>query len=310
MLKSELLFEFRPPCTTTTTISGISKPFRDSLAIVSGFLLKINFRIRVTSIMHNFPNHSPLRVTIRQHEKSVMKFIDENYVTRINGRVKKPQESICLFCASNKQITREHLIPRWAFQKSTEAYFNITVNGLDQTYNRATIPACSSCNNNLLNALERSIQELFTNRDVNSDPFDPWGIEEIIRWLELIDYKFQLFNITRQFKYSKSSGDIPYLRDFPLYMILSNKQLSPFQVLTSIRKSLKRLSIKNKYDHLNSLVIFKTKNPNPHFFHTIDEFIFMEMPQYQIALFYFYRDEFDTIAASHERAMEIIKSVY
>lgn len=260
--------------------------------------------------MHNLPDHSRLRVTIRQQLKSVVRFIDENYVIRLNGKAKKPKASVCLFCAAKDQITREHLIPRWIFQKSTDSYFNITVNGLDQTYNKATIPACSSCNNNLLNALERSVQKLFTNRDVKSDPFDSCEIEEIIRWLELIDYKFQLFNITRQFKSSRSSGDIPYLRDFPLYMILSNKELSPLQVLTEIRKSLKRLSIKSKYDHLNSVVIFKTKNPNPHFFHTIDEFIFLEMPQYQIALFYFYRDKFDTVAAAHSRAMEIIKSVY
>lgn len=239
-----------------------------------------------------------------------MKFIDENYVNRIDGKAKRLSESICLFCASKTQITREHIIPRWVFQKSTEAYFNIAVNGLDQTYNRATIPACSNCNNNLLNALERSIQELFTNRDVKSDPFDPWEIEEIIRWFELVDYKFQLFNITRQFKYSKSSGDIPYLRGFPLYMLLPNKEMSPFQVLTAIRKSLKRLSVKSKYNQLNSLVIFKMQNPNPHFFHSIDEFIFLEMPQYQIALFYFYQDKFDTVDAAHERAMDIIKSVY
>jgi hypothetical protein len=123
---------------------------------------------------------------------------------------------------------------------------------------KATIPACSTCNNNLLNNLERSVQELFTNRDVKYEPFDHWEIEEIIRWLELVDYKFQMFNITRRFKYSKSSGDIPYLRDFPLYMLLPNKELSPFQIQTAIRKSLKRLSIKRKYNHLNSLVVFKT----------------------------------------------------
>lgn len=239
-----------------------------------------------------------------------MRFIDENYITRIDGKAKRLSESICLFCASKIQITREHVIPRWAFQKSTEAYFNITVNGLDQTYNRATISACSNCNNNLLNALERSIQELFTNRDVKSDPFKTWEIEEIIRWLELVDYKFQLFNITRQFKYSKSSGDIPYLRDFPLYMFLPIKEFSPFQVLAAVRKSLKRLSVKSKHNQLNSLVIFKTQNPDSHFFHSIDEFIFLEMPQYQIALFYFYRGEFETVDAARERAMEIMKYAY
>src|SRR5690606_8467687 len=91
---------------------------------------------------------------------------------------------------------------------------------------------------------------------------------------------------------------------------LPNNELSSFQVLTAIRKSLKRLSIKSKYRHINSLVGFKTRNQSPHYFHALDEFIFLEMPQYQIALFYFYQDEFDTVDAAHERAMEIMKSVY
>ena len=260
--------------------------------------------------MHHFPNHTRLRVIVKQQEKFVIKFIDENYVTRVDGKVKKPKAAVCLFCAAENKITREHIIPRWAFQKSTDAYFSITLNGLDQTYNKATIPACSRCNNDLLNTLERSIKGLFTGRDVSANPFDSMEIEEIIRWLELIDYKFQIFNITRQFRYSKSAGDIPYLRDFPLYMLLPNKVLSPYQALTAIRRSLRRLCIKGKYKHFNSLVIFKTRNPDPYFFHTIDDFIFLEMPQYQIALFYFYREEFETGSSAHERAMEITKSIY
>lgn len=93
-------------------------------------------------------------------------------------------------------------------------------------------------------------------------------------------------------------------------MVLPNKELSPYKVLTAIRRSLKGLSIKRKYDHLNSLIVFKTTNLDPHFFHTIDEFIFLEIPQYQIALFYFYQDKFDTVDAARERATDIIKLVY
>jgi hypothetical protein len=154
------------------------------------------------------------------------------------------------------------------------------------------------------------MQQLFTNRDVAADPFG-WGeTQEIIRWLELIDYKFQIYNITRRFKASKKVGKIPYLMDFPLYMLLPNKDYTPFQVLSAIRRSLKRLSVFQKYDHLNSLVVFRTSNKGYHFFHTIDDFIFLELPQHQIAFFYFFKEEFETTTAAHDKAMEIIKKVY
>ncbi|MBS7565311.1 hypothetical protein KHS38_12935 [Mucilaginibacter sp. Bleaf8] len=97
---------------------------------------------------------------------------------------------------------------------------------------------------------------------------------------------------------------------FPLYMLLPNKDYSPFQVLSAIRRSLRRLSIAKKYQHLNSLVVFKTTNKGFHFFHTLDDFIFLELPQYPIALFYFFNEEFETVKAAHDKAMSVIKKVY
>jgi hypothetical protein len=108
----------------------------------------------------------------------------------------------------------------------------------------------------------------------------------------------------------KNSKKVDYLMDFPLYMLLQNKDYTPFQVLSAIRRSLKRLSVAKKYDHLNSLVVFKTSNQGFHFFHTIDEFIFLEFPKYQIALFYFFKQEFDTISDAHDAAIKIIRKVY
>ncbi|MFD2871983.1 hypothetical protein ACFS5N_05855 [Mucilaginibacter ximonensis] len=240
-----------------------------------------------------------------------MDYIDRNYIWRENDKAVTPSKDlICMFCGNGQLITKEHIIPRWIFAKDTKAFFTITLNGLDQTYNKATIPACQQCNSDLLNDLERLIQNLFTNRDVSANPFEWEEIQEIIRWLELIDYKFQIYNITRRFKVSKEAGKIDYLMDFPLYMLLPNKDYTPFQVLSAIRRSLKRLSVAGKYDHVNSLVVFKTTNKGFHFFHTIDEFIFLELPQYQIAVFYFFKKEFSTVKEAFDEAMSIIKKVY
>ena len=251
------------------------------------------------------------RKTVRENVKHVIRYIDWNYVLRENDKAVQPsKQQICMFCGSGENITKEHIIPRWVFAKNTKAFFTVNLNGLDQTYNKAIIPACAQCNSELLNDLEKLVQNLFQNRDVATSPFEWDETQEIIRWLELIDYKFQVYNITRKFLVPKNSQKVDYLMDFPLYMLLPNKDYSPFQVLSAIRRSLKRLSVAKKYNHLNSLVVFKTSNKGFHFFHTIDEFIFLEFPQYQIALFYFFKQEFETTKAAHDGAMEIIAKVY
>jgi hypothetical protein len=251
------------------------------------------------------------RKTVRENIKNVIHYIDRNYVLRENDKAVKPsQQKICMFCGSVENITKEHIVPRWVFSKNAKAFFTVNLNGLDQSYNKATIPACAKCNAELLNDLEKTIQGLFENRDVAADPFEWDETQEIIRWLELIDYKFQVYNITRKFLVRKNSEKVDYLMDFPLYMLLQNKDYSPFQVLSAIRRSLKRLSVAKKYNNLSSLAVFKTSNKGFHFFHTIDEFIFLEFPQFQIALFYFYKQEFDTTEDAHNAAMEIIRKVY
>jgi hypothetical protein len=251
------------------------------------------------------------RKGVRENVKTVIQYIDKNYVLRQNDKAVTPsKQNICMFCGCAEDITKEHIIPRWVFAKNTKAFFTVNLNGLDQTYNKATIPACARCNSELLNDQEKLVQNLFQDRDVAVDPFNWNETQEIIRWLEFIDYKFQVYNITRKFLVPKNSQKVDYLMDFPLYMLLQNKDYTPFQVLSAIRRSLKRLSIAKKYSHLNSLVVFKTSNKGFHFFHTIDEFIFLEFPQFQIALFYFFKEEFHNTKAGHERAMEVIKKVY
>ena len=251
------------------------------------------------------------RHNVRMNVKTVIDHIDRNYALRENDKAVKPSENkICMFCGSHENITKEHMMPRWVFTGNTATFFTVNLNGLDQSYSKATIPACAKCNAELLNDLEKTIQGLFENRDVSTDSFEWSETQEIIRWLELIDYKFQIYNITRKFLVPKNSEKVDYLMDFPLYMLLQNKDYTPFQVLSAIRRSLKRLSVAKKYDHLNSLVVFKTSNKGFHFFHTIDEFIFLEFPKYQIALFYFFKQEFETTGDAHDAAMEIIRKVY
>ncbi|WP_152542447.1 hypothetical protein [Pedobacter sp. V48] len=240
-----------------------------------------------------------------------MSFIDENYILRVDGNAVEPtKDLICMFCASKAAITKEHIIPRWIFEKETDKFFNITLNGHDQTYNKSTIPACDRCNAELLNSLEKTIQTLFSSGNMTNNSYTLENGEDVIRWLEIIDYKFHIMNISKRFLSPKNGDHIPYLKDFPLYILLPNKDYSPYQVLTEIRSVLKRISVKRKVEKINSLVIFTTSNKSRHFFHTLNDFIFLELPKYQLALFYFYKREFDTPEEAHHAAMKIINKVY
>lgn len=252
-----------------------------------------------------------LRKLIRTNLSTVMTFIDENYVMRVDGKAVKPtKDLICMFCASRTSITKEHIIPRWIFEKETDKFFNITLNGHDQTYNKSTIPTCDRCNAELLNSLERTIQNLFSSGNMTTSTYTPENVEDVIRWLEIIDYKFHIMNISKRFLSPKNGDYIPYLKDFPLYMLLPNRDYSPYKVLTEIRSVLKRISVKRKTEKINNLIIFKTTNKSRHFFHTLNDFIFLELPKYQLAMFYFYKQTFATSEEARDAAMKIIKEGY
>ena len=241
----------------------------------------------------------PLRAIIRKNSKSI---IDQIIVEN--------KKTICTFCGSVKDTSREHVIPRWIFENNTTRFFTTDINGLNQTYNRTTIPACHSCNTNLLNSLEKYIKELFEKIDKSSLSFSEVKTQNIISWLEVIDYKFQILNIRREFRASKQHGYIPYLSNLPLSVLRPSINYSPFKAFTEIRRSQKRITIKAKNKNKNSFVIFKTSNPDFYFFHHMDAFIFLELPKYKFALFYFYKKIFRDNEAAYNDAKSLIHSVY
>jgi hypothetical protein len=251
-----------------------------------------------------------LRKSVRSNIKLVMGFIGHNYIRRENDQAVKPNNPICMFCGSIGPITKEHIIPRWIFQNDTGRFFKITLNRQSQTYNKSTVPACQKCNSELLNHLERKIQSLFNGADPKQIPFSNEELQDLIRWLEIIDYKFHIMNISKHFLSPRDADHIPYLRDFPIYMLLPNKDYSPSKVLTEIRKTLYRLSVRDKQGRINSVVIFKTHNESDHFFHTLNDFIFLELAKYGIAIFYFYNRTFKNNADAYKAAMKLINKVY
>jgi hypothetical protein len=233
----------------------------------------------------------------------------KRHLPKISPKEKSKTE-ICVFCADVNNLTKEHVLPKWTFENCTKKFFVTNTNGSEQAYNKTTIPVCANCNNNLLGNIESYIVCLFTHVDLSKEFFTAHEIENIIRWLEIIEYKFQLLEIRRKFIKLKSSQFIKYLTDIPLSLMREDIDYSPSKAIAQIRLAQKRVTQKSKSKNQNSLVIFKTKNDSFYFFHHLNDFIFLELPKFGIALFYSYSRNFENEETAKSEAMKIIASVY
>lgn len=250
-----------------------------------------------------------LRVKLRKNSKEIIEDILEKHVPRINSKDKSKVE-ICVFCANKNSLTKEHILPKWTYENCTKKFFVTDINGKEQTYNKTTIPVCADCNNNLLGSIESYIISILNSTDLSNSFFSKEQLQNIIRWLEIIEYKFQLLEIRRKFIKSNSSLYIEYLRDLPISILRENIDYSPSKAITEIRIAQKRVCKKSKISSQNSLVLFKTKNENFNFFHHLNDFIFLELPKFGVALFYFYSRKFENAEIAKDEAMKIIKKVY
>ncbi len=239
-----------------------------------------------------------LRNKIRHNGKKVIDALIDNHCAEI-----------CLICGSTENLTKEHVLPKWIFENNQKKHFITNINGLRQSYSKTAVPACSECNSYILGSLERYLEVWFRQANLSFDFIDNEIIEKVIIWLELIDYKFQVLNLRRKFIKVKDGEFVPYLAEMPL-SIMQNISISPSKVFSHLRSSLKRLSVKSKVKKMNSLLIFKTTNKNFHFFHKMNDFIFIELPKHEVAFFYFYIKEFVTPVEAYNQAMEYMEMVY
>ncbi|QFR39563.1 hypothetical protein A9Q91_05070 [Candidatus Gracilibacteria bacterium 28_42_T64] len=239
-----------------------------------------------------------LRKNIRNNQRVIVDKLKTNH-----------NLNLCVFCGIENNLTKEHILPQWVYDRNPKRIFTTNTNGISQTYNKSVLPCCSSCNNEILGHLEYVIQDKLKDVDLELNCFEYKDIELIILWLETITYKLQVMDIRRKFKKDKNSEFIPYLSDFPI-SFLQDLSLSPSKVFSNLRKSLKKISIKSKTNRINSLLVFKTKNPDFHFIHSSNNFIFLELPKYEIALFYFLNKEFRTHKDAHDKCINILDKEY
>lgn len=247
-----------------------------------------------------------LRVNLRKKSKYIMEHIIKVHIDRWS---KISKNEICIFCSSENDLTKEHVLPKWTFENNPNDFFITNINLQSQKYIKTTIPCCANCNNNYLSYLEKYITELFyDNLRKTIYNFTNDNFENIVRWLEIIEYKFQVLEVRRKFNKHKSNNFIKYISVYPISVFSWNG--SPNKVISQIRNSIKNITIKSKEKKLNSLIIFKSNNKTFFFSHNLNEYIFLDLPKFNIALFYFYDKEFDKNIDAYNYSMEIIANIY
>lgn len=248
-----------------------------------------------------------LRVLTRNCSKVVVDYLIRNYIDRSDKPKYKGDR--CFICGASTNLTKEHVLPQWVYAGNPDRFFVTGMNGISQTYNKATVAACKNCNNNILSSLDKFVLGAIKRVDLRKEFFEPEEFEAIIRWLELIDNKFQVLNFRRRFLKHKNSMFIEYLRDFPVTMMRDGGK-DDREVIAELRRSRSRIAVMNKFDRYNSLVVIRSKNPDLHFFHQMDDFIFIEFGPEKKAFFYFFRKSFDTIEDAEREAMTIVDQHY
>lgn len=232
--------------------------------------------------------------------------LSQKYV--MDSFLKDHKISLCFFCGCKSELTKEHVLPQWVFEKRTDKFFSATINDIPQNYMQATIPACSRCNNVLLSSVEDNVISILEN--VSPEYYTDDQKSLLIWWLELIGFKLQVLDLRRKFLKPKEGPFIPYLANIPLGIMRGGAVETPYQILLGVRQARRKLIKMRKINEHNSLVIFNTSNPDMHFFHKSGKLIFLELPKYGVAFFYFYTEKFSTPQKAHDNAMDIIKRVY
>lgn len=245
-----------------------------------------------------------LRVNFRKKGK----IIAEDVFKRVHPATPKNTKEICVFCKSTSGLTREHVLPQWLFENNTDISMISSVNKQTQTFHKAVVPTCSTCNNIALSNIEEYIIKTIKKIDSENN-YTQGDLSNIIRWLEILDYKLQVYDCRRRYiKY----GDSEYIQgwgEFSVAMLRHLSEMNPFIAYNFLRQSQNRITIKGKLERIDSLLVFKPKTSKFNFFNLPNEHIFITFPMFKIAIFYFLRKSHNSKKEALNEAYEIMTKV-
>ncbi|CAD0006729.1 hypothetical protein [Flavobacterium salmonis] len=245
-----------------------------------------------------------LRVNLRRFGVEIA----EDVFYRFHPITIKAKDEICVFCLSTTKITKEHVLPKWVFEKNTNITFISSTNKQIQTYNKAVVPTCAICNNSILAPIESEMIKIFKKSET-LNLFSDEDLYNIIRWCEILDYKLQVYECRKVYlKYANTEYD-PLWGILPLAHMRHFMELNPLKAFSFLRNSQRRITVKSKINRLNSIVLFNTAKPHFNFFNKPNEYIFVSFPMNNFALFYFLRKVHTDLDKVGEEAIYIIGKV-
>lgn len=184
-------------------------------------------------------------------------------------------EECCIICGTDKNITKEHLLPKWVFENDVKKSFFISPEDTLYSYRLSYLPCCKTCNSSVLGNFEHHIREILKRENKN---FAISEKEDIIFWIKYLDFKFKIFGVEKAcHRNTKSKSNIG-LWDKP-----RNNPKNFFYNLFDLPTT------------TNSLIVSEAKQKNFDFFYWRDHYFSITLPQCNVSIIYFFTNKIENI---------------
>ena len=181
----------------------------------------------------------------------------------------------CIICGTNKNITKEHLLPKWVFENDVKKSFFISPEDTLYSYRLSYLPCCKTCNSSVLGNFEHHIREILKKENKN---FTISEKEDIIFWIKYLDFKFKIFGVEKACHRNTQSKSNIGLWDKP-----KNNPKNFFYDLFDLPAT------------TNSLIISEPKQKNFDFFYWKDHYFSITLPQCNVSIIYFFTNKIENI---------------
>lgn len=185
------------------------------------------------------------------------------------------EKDSCILCGTKENITKEHLLPKWTFEKDIKKSFYISPDDTLYSYRLSYLPCCKNCNCHILGNFEQCIKELFNRKEKE------YSLEEkkdIIFWIKYLDFKFKVFGIEKACHSSKKNKS---------HSGLFNREKNNHSDF--IKELLREI------ENSDSLIISEANQKNFDFFYWKNHYFSMTLPQCNISIFYFFTNKIENI---------------